>query len=163
MKKLSVFLLAIFSVFIWISFATSSVINPSYTVNWDDVKIFWTDNSNGWYMDINVQDPKTNDWLHFGEAKISDQVFVYTKQWDWDQNIWIIPGDGSDDIKFTVQSTSSSTQTVNKAENDNKAAANRTVIPAVPKTGPSGSLIWIILAALAIFGGYIYIRKKADI
>jgi LPXTG-motif cell wall-anchored protein len=90
-------------------------------------------------------------------------VFVYTKQWDWDQNIWIIPGDGSDDIKFTVQSTSSSTQTVNKTENDNKATANRTVIPAVPKTGPSGSLIWIILAALAIFGGYIYIRKKADI
>jgi hypothetical protein len=24
-------------------------------------------------------------------------------------------------------------------------------------------LVWIILAALAIFGGYIYIRKKADI
>jgi hypothetical protein len=24
-------------------------------------------------------------------------------------------------------------------------------------------LIWIILATLAIFGGYIYIRKRADI
>jgi LPXTG-motif cell wall-anchored protein len=33
----------------------------------------------------------------------------------------------------------------------------------VPKTGPSGSIIWIIIAALAIFGGYIYIRKRADI
>jgi hypothetical protein len=37
------------------------------------------------------------------------------------------------------------------------------VIPVVPKTWPSTSIIWIILATLAIFGGYIYIRKKADI
>lgn len=116
-------------------------------------------------MDINVQDPKTNDWLHFGEAKISDQVFVYTKQWDWDQNIWIIPGDGSDDIKFTIQSTSSTTNNavITETKKDDKATLNRTVIPVVPKTGPSGSLIWIILATLAIFGGYIYIKKKADI
>lgn len=116
-------------------------------------------------MDINVQDPKTNDWLHFGETKISDQVFVYTKQWDWDQNIWIIPGDGSDDIKFTIQSTSSTTNNavITETKKDDKATLNRTVIPVVPKTGPSGSLIWIILATLAIFGGYIYIKKKADI
>ena len=39
----------------------------------------------------------------------------------------------------------------------------RTVISAVPKTWPSGNLVWIILATLAIFGGYIYIRKRADI
>lgn len=39
----------------------------------------------------------------------------------------------------------------------------RTVIPAVPQTGPSISRVWIILATLAIFGGYIYIKKRADI
>ncbi len=39
----------------------------------------------------------------------------------------------------------------------------RTVISAVPKTWPSGNLVWIILATLAIFGGYIYIKKRADI
>jgi hypothetical protein len=33
-------------------------------------------------MDINLKDPKTNDWLHFGEVKMSDQVFTYTKQRD---------------------------------------------------------------------------------
>jgi hypothetical protein len=37
------------------------------------------------------------------------------------------------------------------------------VIAATPKTWPSGSLIWIIVATLAIFGGYIYIKKRADI
>jgi hypothetical protein len=37
------------------------------------------------------------------------------------------------------------------------------VIPVVPKTWPAGSIIWIIIAALAIFGGYIYIKKRADI
>jgi hypothetical protein len=33
-------------------------------------------------MDVNLKDPKTNDWLHFGEVKMSDQTFVYTKQWE---------------------------------------------------------------------------------
>lgn len=45
----------------------------------------------------------------------------------------------------------------------NNQDVTRTVIPVVPKTGPSGNIIWIILATLAIFGGYIYIRKRADI
>lgn len=50
---------------------------------------------------------------------------------------------------------------------DNQTSDNqnvtRTVITTVPKTWPSGSLVWIILATLAIFGGYIYIKKRADI
>ena len=46
---------------------------------------------------------------------------------------------------------------------NDEATITRTVIPAVPKTWPSGTLIWIILATLTIFGGYIYIRKRADI
>ena len=150
MRKLAISLSAIFTVFIWFSFAAPTVLNHSYTVDWNDIKIFWTDNSEWWYVDINVQDPSTNDWLHFGTAKISDQVFTYTKQWDWDQKIWLIPGDGWDEIRFTVPSSSNST-------------ATRTVIPAVPKTGPSIGLVWIILATLAIFGGYIYIKKRADI
>jgi LPXTG-motif cell wall-anchored protein len=37
------------------------------------------------------------------------------------------------------------------------------VIPVVPKTGPSISLIWLIIATLMIFGWYIYIKRKADI
>jgi hypothetical protein len=32
-------------------------------------------------MDINLKDPSTNDWLHFGEVKVSDEAFTYTKQW----------------------------------------------------------------------------------
>lgn len=158
MKKLSIFLLAIFSVCVGFSFASPSIINPSYTVNGNDVKIYWTDNSNWWYLDINLQNPETNDWLHFGTTKISDQVFTYTKQWDWDQKVWLIPWDGGDEVKLTI--------TIDdwKEKTDNKTSwATRTVIPVVPKTGPSLSLIWLILATLAIFGGYIYIKKRADI
>ena len=183
MKKLSIFLSAIFSAFIWISFATPSISNPSYTINWNDVKIYRTDNSNWWYLDINLQNPETSDWLHFGEVKISDQEFTYTKQWEWDQNIRIIPWDWGDEVRFTVSDgtstniTSSNVTTSNDevhgaaqesisndtTQDNTQKTANRTVIPVVPKTGPSGSLIWIILATLAIFGGYIYIKKKADI
>lgn len=164
MKKLSIFLSAISCIFIWFSFAAQTVLNPSYTVNWNDVKIYWTDNSNGWYMDINLQDPETKDWLHFGEVKMSDQTFTYTKQWDWDQNVRMIPWDGWDQIRFTIESSkSSSATTKTDTPKEEQTTATRTVIPATPKTGPSWNIIWIILATLAIFGWYIYIKRKADI
>ena len=156
MKKLYIFLSAIFSVFVWFSFAANpSIVSHSYTTNWNDVTIYWTDISDWWYIDINVQNPTTQDWLHFGTVKISDEKFTYTKQWEWEQKIWMIPGDWWDEIKFTIES-------------DNTEAAatptvTRTVIPAVPKTGPSGNVIWIIIATFIIFGGYIYIKKRADI
>lgn len=164
MRKLFVFLSIIFSTFVWLSFAAPSISNISYSVNWDDIKINRVDNSNWWYVDINLQDPKTNDWLHFGEVKISDQSFTYTKQWDWEQKISMIPWDGWDEILFNIEWKKSSSTAVKKdSSNWEKSEVTRTVISAVPKTGPSGSLIWIILATLAIFGGYIYIRKRADI
>lgn len=93
---------------------------------------------------------------------MSDQTFTYTKQWDWDQNIWIIPWDGWDQIKFTIASNKPSATTTDTPKEE-KTTATRTVIPAVPKTWPSWSIIWIILATLAIFGGYVYIKRKADI
>lgn len=167
MRKLLIFLSTIFSIFVWFSFATPTISNISYSVKWDDVRINRTNNSDWWYVDINLQDPQTKDWLHFGEIKISDQTFTYTKQWDWDQNIRMIPWDGWDEIKFKIEWNKSPSATVNKMKNSAsdwwESEVTRTVIPVVPKTGTSGSIIWIILAALAIFGGYIYIRKKADI
>lgn len=160
MKKLSIFLSAIFSVFIWVSFAASpSIVSYSYTTEWNDVKIFWTDVSNWWDIDINVQNPTTQDRLHFGTVKMSDETFVYTKQWEWDQKIWMIPGDGWEEIRFTIEWES----TAAPAEATVEPTANRTVIPAVPKTGPDGNIIWIIIAAFVVFGWYIYIKKRADI
>ena len=152
MQRLFTILSAIFTAFIWFSFAAPTVLNHSYSVDWNQVMIFWTNNSDWWRVEINVQDPTTQKWMHFGSAKISDQVFTYTKQRDWDQKIWLIPDDGWDEIQFSIQWTTST-----------NSWATRTVIPAVPKTWPSGSLIWIILATIAVFGGYIYIKRRADI
>ena len=153
MKKLFIFLSAICSISLWFSFAAHpSIINHSYEIAWNDVKIYWTDVSGWWTVDINVQNPETQDWLHFGTVKMSDQVFVYPKQREWEQKIWMIPGDGWEEVQFTIEWAI--------VPNPN---ANRTVIPAVPKTGPSGNIIWIIIATFVIFGGYIYIKKRADI
>jgi LPXTG-motif cell wall-anchored protein len=171
MKKLSIFLSVIFSMFVWVSFAYPAVLNLSYSVNWEDVKIYRTDNSRWWYMAISVQEPKTKDWMHFWEVKISDQVFTYTKQWWWDQKIWIVPDEwdeqylciSSSGAPCDISKDTAKTTTTTKATNDKTWSVTRTVIPVVPKTGPSWSLIWIILATLAIFGGYIYIKKRADI
>lgn len=156
MKKLSIFLSAIFGAFVGFSFAASpSIVSYSYTTNWNDVTIYWTDVSDGWYIDINVQNPTTQDWLHFGTVKMSDETFVYTKQREWEQKIWMIPGDGGEEIKFTIEWEATET-VVNPT-------ATRTVIPAVPKTWPNGNIIWIIIATFVIFGWYIYIKKRADI
>ena len=95
---------------------------------------------------------------------MSDQTFTYTKQWDWEQKIRMIPWDGWDEIRFNIGwKNSSSANTDEDSSNWEKSEVTRTVISAVPKTWPNGSLIWIIIATLAIFGGYIYIRKRADI
>ena len=156
MKKLLIFLSAIFSVSLWFSFAANpSIVNYSYEIAWDDVKIYWTDISDWWTIDINVQNPTTQDRLHFGTAKMSDQVFVYPRQREWEQKIWMIPGDGWDEVTFTIE--------WDTPETTISPTATRTVIPAVPKTGPSGNIIWIIIATFVIFGGYIYIKKRADI
>ncbi len=170
MKKLSVFLSVFFGLFIWFSFAAPTVLNPTYSIDGNDVRIHWTDNSDWWYVDINLQNPNTKDWLHFWTTKISDQVFTYTKQWDGDQNIWIIPGDWWDQYYLCVSPSGAPCEATTSSESENTQsedtaawAVTRTVIPVVPKTWPSTSIIWIILATLAIFGGYIYIRKKADI
>ena len=95
---------------------------------------------------------------------MSDQKFVYTKQREWDQNIRMIPWDGWDEVKFTIGGGKNSGKEVKKEDTKkDNSEITRTVIPVVPKTWPNGSLIWIILATLAIFGGYIYIKKRADI
>ena len=112
---------------------------------------------------------------------MSDQEFTYTKQWNWDQDVQMIRWDEPDEkYEFTISNTknawainmedmkdfSNSNNESNVVENnvvENDTEAERTVIPVVPKTWPSGSLVLIILATLGIFGGYIYIRKRADI
>ena len=168
MKKLSIFLATASTVFIWLSFASPSVLNPSYSLNGDDVRIYRSDVSDWWWMDVNLKDPKTNDWLHFGEVKMSDETFVYTKQWEWDQQIQIIPWDWWDIKEFTISETKgliegTTNTTADTSNQTTNAEPGRTVIPVVPKTWPSASVIWLILATLAIFGWYIYIKRKADI
>ena len=84
MQRFIVSLWILLMAWLWFSFAANpSIVNYSYTVDGEDVRIFRTNNSNGWYVDINLQDPRTNDRVHFGTTKISDQVFAYTKQRDW--------------------------------------------------------------------------------
>ena len=94
---------------------------------------------------------------------MSDRVFTYTKQWEWDQEIQMIRWECPDNCRqFTISAEKWLVEADNSKASDNDWK-NRTVIPVVPKTWPNGTLIWIILATLVIFGGYIYIRKRADI
>ena len=73
------------------------------------------------------------------------------------------------DSSYSVNSNEAEYTTVSDEHfsTDNQTSSNqnvtRTVITAVPKTWPSGNFVWIIIATLVIFGGYIYIKKRADI
>lgn len=152
MQRFTVILWALLIAWMWFSFAaTPTIINHSYTVEGNEVRIFRTDNSNWWNVDIIVENPETNDRFNFGSTKISEQVFVYPKQREGDQVVWLIPDDGWDEVQLTIPGTTVS------------PTVSRTAIQAVPKTWPDGHIVWIILATLAIFGGYIYIKKRADI
>jgi len=165
MNRLFVLIIALFNLFVCFAFAENyTILNPSYVIDWDTVKIFWTDNSDWWYVDINLQDPETKSRFNFWSAEISDQVFTYTKQWDGDQNIWLVPSYW-DEQHLCV---SSSGMPCDVSYDDNHGTATersvtRTVIPVTPKTWPSVSIIGIVLATLLVFGWYIYIKKKADI
>lgn len=161
MKKISLFLSSAILVLIWFVWAANpTIINHSYDVDGDNVTIFWTNNSNWWNVDINVQDPQTNDWMHYWTVAISDEHFNYTKQWEWDQSIWMIPDDWWEDVKFTI---ASSQDIVHESAVVTEENATRTVIVATPKTWPSSHLVGIIIATIVIFGWYIFIKKQADL
>ena len=164
MRKFSLLISSALLVFVWFTYAANpSIINHSYSVDGNNVTIFRTNNSNGWNVDINVQDPTTKDWMHYGTVAISEEHFNYVKQWNWDQPIWMIPDDGWDELRFTIPSNTQWAATVAPAPVTTQETAVRTVIPVAPKTWPNGHLIGIICATLVIFGWYIYLKKRADI
>lgn len=95
-------------------------------------------------------------WFSFAAPTILDNTYPAEVdnaiQADWWDDSYLVTawGDTSDVNNIDI-------------ENNNQATVTRTVISAVPKTGPSWSLVWVIIATLAIFGWYIYIKKRADI
>ena len=95
-------------------------------------------------------------WFSFAAPTILDTSYSIepdnTIQVDWwdDANLVVAWGDVED-----VEN--------DEIENVNKPTVTRTVIPAVPQTGPNRNVVWIIIATLVVFGGYIYIKKRADI
>lgn len=140
------------------SFASNpAIVNQSYVTNWDNVTIYWTDVSDWWYVDVSIQDPDTQEWIHIWTVDIKDQEFSYMRQWQSEQKILLEPDNWGDSIQVNIWNG------VSKSSTSNSEPITRTVISSVPKTWPSGSLIWIIVATLMIFGGYIYIKKRADI
>ena len=93
-------------------------------------------------------------WFSFAEPTILDDSYPTqsdnTVQMENDTHFVAAWGEASDTEDANI-------------ENNEQPVLTRTVIPAVPKTGPSGNIVWIIIATLVVFGGYIYIKKRADI
>ena len=145
--------------FIWFSFASNPVItDQSYVVNWDNVTIYRTDVSDWWYLDISVRDSSSSDWAHIWTANIKDQKFTYIREWKVTQKVLLAPDNWGDSVQMNIWADNGNTKKTKNSE-----TITRTVITAVPETWPRWNLVWIIVATLAIFGGYIYIKKRAVI
>ena len=159
MRKFLAFLWLSLLSSIWFSFASNPVIiDPSYAIHWDNVTIYRTDASDWWYVDISVRNPGASDWIHIWTANIKDQEFTYLREWKTTQKVLLTPDNWGDSVQMSIWE-----DTWTKSKVKSSETITRTVITAVPKTWPSVSLIWVILATLAIFGGYIYIKKRAGI
>ena len=156
-----------FLAFLWLSllscisfsFASNpAIVNQSYVTNWDNVTIYWTDVSDWWYVDVSIQDSDTQERIHIWTVDIRDQEFSYIRQGQAEQKILLEPDNWWDSVQVSIWANNWS-----KTNSKNSEPITRMVISSVPKTWPSGSLIWIIIATFMIFGGYIYIKKRAAI
>lgn len=149
MRKLTLILSTILVWFLGFSFASGpSIINDSYTTNWNDVTIFWTNNSNGGNVNIRLLKPDTQNWVTFDTIAIADEYFTYTKQRSWEQTILLVPDDWWDEVKIIIPAS----ETI-----------ARTVIESTPKTWPSWHTIMVIILTFVVFGWYIYIKKQANL
>ena len=159
MRKFLAFLWLSLLSSVWISFAANpAIIDQSYTIHWDEVTIYRTDVSDWWYVDISVQDPDYGTWTNIWTVDIKNQQFSFIRDWDSAQKILLSPDNWGDSVQMNIWMDNE-----NKNKTKNSETITRTVITAVPETWPSVSLVWVIVASFMIFGGYIYIKKRAAI
>ncbi len=159
MRKFLAFLCLSLLSSIWFSFASNTVItNTSYTTHWDNVTISRTNVSDWWYVDVSVRNSDLGVWTHIWTVDIKDQEFSYMREWNITQKVMLAPDNWWDNVQLSIWIDGGN---LNKTKNSE--TITRTVITAVPETWPRGNLIWIIVATLLIFGGYIYIKKRAVI
>ena len=159
MRKFLAFLCLSLLGSIWFSFAsTTAITNQSYVVNWDNVTIYRTDVSDWWNVDISVWDSNSGKWIRIWTVNIKDQEFSYMREWKITQKILLAPDNWGESVQMSIW-----VDNEKKSKTKSSETITRTVITAVPETGPSVSLVWIIIATFAIFGWYIYIKKRAAI
>ena len=80
------------------------------------------------------------------------------REWKITQKILLAPDNWGESVQMSIW-----VDNEKKSKTKSSETITRTVITAVPETGPSVSLVWIIIATFAIFGWYIYIKKRAAI
>ena len=120
--------------------------------------IYRTNASEWWYVDVSVRNSDFGAWTHIWTVDIKDQQFSYMREWNIAQKIMLAPDNWGDSVQINVW-----VDEWNSKKTQNSETITRTVITAVPNTWPRGNLVWIIVATLVIFGGYVYIKKRADI
>jgi hypothetical protein len=78
---------------------------------------------------------------------MSDEKFDYKMQWDGEQNFMLT--NGCRDVRYKAD-----------AKMENKKPEKEKIVPAA--TGPAQNILYIAIAAIAIYGVYVLFLRKSE-
>lgn len=124
---------------VWMNMA-----NITHTINWDTITLKWTA-VDGDVVQIAVFDPEEAYWKSLGAVNMKDEKFAYKIQWNGEQNFMLTNGCG--EVRY-------------KADAAIKPAEPEKVVP--QRVGPADNLLYIVIAAVILYGAYVLFFRKSE-
>lgn len=108
----------------------------------------WTAVSN-WDVDIAILDPDDNQYKSLGSVPMSDEKFEYKMSWNWEYNFAFDNGCDLTPYRFKFDWEMST----------GKKTSEKIVTPA---TGPAENVLYIVIAAIVLYGAYTIFGRKSE-
>ena len=121
--------------------------NISHVINWNEITLTWT-SIPGDTVEVAILDPEDKIYRSLGTAKMSDEKFKYTMQWDGEQNFMLTNGICKE-VFYKADGKASPTPVEPK-----------TIVPAA--TWPAENVLYILIATAVLYGSYVLLRKSED-
>jgi len=120
--------------------------NISHTINGNTITLTWTA-VEGDVVEIAIYDPEEDVYKSLWAVNMSDEKFDYKMQWDGEQNFMLT--NGCRDVRYKAD-----------AKMENKKPEKEKIVPAA--TGPAQNILYIAIAAIAIYGVYVLFLRKSE-
>lgn len=121
--------------------------NVTHIVNWNTITLKWTA-VEGNEVQIAIFDPEAEVYRSLWTAKMWDEKFDYKMEWDWEQNFMLT--NWCKELYYKADA---------KRSEEEKKPEKEIVTPA---TGPAQNILYIVIAAIVLYGGYVVFFRKAN-